>query len=281
MKKVKSLLLLFMFSFLLTGCIKFNANMDIKKDKSMDFSIIYAMDTSIFGDADIVDKDSKSELEKQGYKVENYTEDKLKGVKLTRSIKNIDEVSKKDATEYSLSGIMQEEKDTPIFQVKKGIFKNTYIAKFDFSQEDSSVTSDDEEYESDTEDEQDYNIDEQETTDEDTDIEWNYEENDEEDFSDSFDFSDSAANMDLSFNVKLPYSAKSNNATKTSNDNKDLSWTLAATGSSTIEFEFALYNMTNIYITVGIVLAVIVVIVAIIVCMKKKNKTQITEVKEV
>ena len=50
MKKIKYLVLLFTVTFLLTGCIKFNANMDIKKDKSMDFSIIYALDTSVFGE---------------------------------------------------------------------------------------------------------------------------------------------------------------------------------------------------------------------------------------
>ena len=38
MKKIKYLLLLCTISFLFTGCVKFNATMDIKKDKSMDFS---------------------------------------------------------------------------------------------------------------------------------------------------------------------------------------------------------------------------------------------------
>ena len=49
MKKVRNVLLLLVATLTLTGCVKFNANMEIKKDKSMDFSIIYAIDTSAMG----------------------------------------------------------------------------------------------------------------------------------------------------------------------------------------------------------------------------------------
>ena len=34
MKKIKNFFILFILTFLLTGCVKLNVNMDIKKDKS-------------------------------------------------------------------------------------------------------------------------------------------------------------------------------------------------------------------------------------------------------
>ena len=49
-KKVCNFMLLFSLLFIMTGCVKFNANMDIKKDKSMKFEIIYALDASYFGE---------------------------------------------------------------------------------------------------------------------------------------------------------------------------------------------------------------------------------------
>ena len=39
MKKIKYLLMLCIFTIISTGCVKYNANMEIKKDKSMDFTI--------------------------------------------------------------------------------------------------------------------------------------------------------------------------------------------------------------------------------------------------
>lgn len=91
------------------------------------------------------------------------------------------------------------------------------------------------------------------------------------DFSD-MDLSSLTSNLDLSFNVNLPYSAKSNNATNTSDNNKKLSWNLSSTEISTIEFTFELYNMTNVYIGIGLLVILIAAIVVLIVS-KKKNSS--------
>ena len=121
MKKIKYLVLLFTVTFLLTGCIKFNANMDIKKDKSMDFSIIYALDTSVFGEEKALKDSDKKDLEKQGFKVEEYANGTMKGFSLSKKIKNIDYVSSTADTKYSLSGILDNKKtDASLFKVKKG-----------------------------------------------------------------------------------------------------------------------------------------------------------------
>ena len=49
-KNIKFTILLILLVISLTGCVKFNSTMEIKKDKSMDYKIIYAFDKSLFGD---------------------------------------------------------------------------------------------------------------------------------------------------------------------------------------------------------------------------------------
>ena len=143
MKRVKYLLLVCMMGLLLTGCVKYNVNMDIKKDKSMEFSIIYAVDTSIFGDDnDSITEDQISELKEQGFSVTEYSEGNMKGYSLTKKIKNIDEVSSSGDVSYSLSGLLDSSNDVYMFKVKKGFLKNTYIAEFNFDSNDSGLSMD-------------------------------------------------------------------------------------------------------------------------------------------
>lgn len=278
MKKYLSLLLLCVLSFLLTGCVKFNATMDIKKDKSMDFSIIYAVDSSVFGEEDALDKDQKKELEKQGFTVSDYSEDKMKGFKISKKIKNIDEVSTEKDTEYSLSGIADsKENDSYIFKVKKGLLKNTYIAKLNFNTSDSGFSGnssdDSSSWEWDGSD--------------DSSITWDFDESDDtaylEDDEDATDLDDMdlsslTSGLDLSFNVKLPYAAKSSNATTKNDNNKSLTWNLTTSGEEAIEFEFELYNLTTIYMGVGGIALIIIatVIVFVFVFGKKKGSSNNT-----
>lgn len=282
----KSIVLAIMI-MLLAGCVKFNANMDIKKDKSMDFSIIYAVNTTYLGeDAINLSEEDKKELEESGYKVSDYSEDSLKGYKLVRNIKNIDTVSSTENKNFSLSGILEEEKDDKLFKVKKGFIKNTYTANFDFSASDSGMDTsamEDAEEESDDEgfsldDEMEITTDDETglTTEEESDDTSIFGEDTTED-SDDMDYEQLAQtlqeSMDLSFNVTLPYPALSNNATKASDDNKSLSWSLASDKTETLEFQFELYNMTNIYLAVGAGVGFLVIlIVIIVVCSKKKKK---------
>jgi len=297
-KKFLSVLSLFVFMFSLTGCVKFNANMDIKKNKSMDFSIIYAFDTSIFGDESIISDSDKAEIEKQGFTVNDYSDGSMKGVTLTRNIKNIDSVSTSSDTEYDLSDIMNNSENGYIFKVNKGFFKNTYVAKFNFDASDSDLNSmtdfDNDVDENDIiiEDQVDVTDENDVVLDEETDV---TDENDvifdeENDISDDwslidddsdFDLSNlegSIANMDLSFNVTLPYSAISSNATSLNNGNKQLSWTLSGDSVETIEFTFSLYNITNILIVVGGALLLIIIILIVLLSSKKKKGNNVGNV---
>lgn len=228
MKRIIKVLMVFLIVIFMTGCVKFNATMDIKKDKSMDFTVIYAVDKSMMGEEasnSILTDKQKKEAEKEGYTIEDYKEDNFVGVKLIKKIQNIDDVSTEKAEEYSLSGILDGDDDNKyIFQVKKGFFKNTYTANFKFDSSDSGLNSSDE-----TDD-------------------YTYEEEDEDDDtkyreSDELDYASMMSSMDLSFNVNLPYGANSNNATKAQDDNKKLSWSLTATDEENIEFTFDIYNM--------------------------------------
>lgn len=248
-KKLCNVLMAFFLMFMMTGCVKFNASMDIKKNKSMDFKIIYAFDTTYFGDEELLDDSDKKELQDDGFTVSDYVDGDMKGFTISKNIKNIDDVSSTEDIEYSLSGLLEANASNKyIFKVKKGLFKNTYTAKLNFDSSDSSLNGS-----SDSEDDYDYDYD--------------YSEDDYD-----YDFSGMTASMDLSFNVTLPYAEISNNATTVSNDGKTLKWELTTTDASSMEFEFELYNMTAIYIGVAIII-VLVVAVIIFICRKKGNKS--------
>ncbi|MBR2678614.1 MAG: hypothetical protein IKE63_04275 [Bacilli bacterium] len=279
MKKVWSLLLVCGLTFLLTGCVKFNANMDIKKDKSMDFSIIYAFDTSVFGEQEMLKDEDKKNLEKQGFTVKDYSQNTMKGFSISRNVKNIDFISSDKSTKYDLSGLLENKsKNNYIFEVKKGLLKNTYKAKLEFDASDSDLNNstgsgtlndslgetDDDSF--DIDDDDDFDVEDDDATiDDDTDSTVG------SNSMNDLDLSKMNANMDLSFNVKLPYPAKSSNATTKNNDGKELAWNLSSNNGENIEFGFELYNMTNIYIGVGIIVLLIIALVIFII-KKGKNK---------
>ena len=252
-KNIKFTILLILLVISLTGCVKFNSTMEIKKDKSMDYKIIYAFDKSLFGDQEILTNDDKKELENKGFTVSNYVDGNMKGFKVSKNIKNIDDVSSTNDATYDLSGLLDSNKsESKVFKVKKGLLKNTYTASFKFDSSDSDLNNS---TSNDTTIDNDFTIDDNNTT---TDSD--------------FDFSNMNTNMDLSFNVKLPYKAISSNATTKKNDDKELSWNLSSTGEDKIEFSFALYNMTNIYICGGVIVLLIIIVIVSILNKGKKNK---------
>ena len=274
MKKSLYILTIFIVAICLSECVKYNANIKIKKDKSMDFSIVYAMDTQYFGDQEVLTEENRKELEEEGFKVTDYQEDTMKGFTLTKSIKNIDELSTTENTDYSLSNI---EEDKEMFKVEKGFFKNKYIANFKFDTEDSAITEEETSDGTITDGYSDGTIEEN------PDSYSDFPMDSTEGYNDSSmdDFSNMAtSNLDLSLNVTLPYQAISNNATKTENDNKTLSWDLTSSEIETINFEFELYNMTNIYLTVGGIALLIIIIIVVTVTKHKKRKNIGKEMKD-
>ena len=136
-------------AFLLTGCVKFNANIEIKKNKSMDMAVVYAVNSSLLSYMDnegkILSDDDKKELEDEGFTIENYSDETFTGYKLLKNVKNIDDVSAANDINYSISGLLDDynANDKKMFKVEKGLFKNTYYANIKFDASDSNLDDND------------------------------------------------------------------------------------------------------------------------------------------
>lgn len=279
MKKLKYFLAVCLVAIISTGCVKFNANIDIKKDKSMDFSIIYAFDKSLMGENSSLKEEDFDELKKDGYSIEKYKEGNFEGFKITKKIKNIDEVSTDKDVEFNLSKMM-EENDKYMFKVVKNGDKSTYYAKFKFDSNDGGLNDDNtNESGQALPDENDETLTTTETDDatgENNDVTSN----------NSLDLSSLTSSMDLSVNVTLPNSAISSNATTKENNDKKLSWKLNASGSQTIEFAFELgaNEGSNMLLYIGIgagVLLLIAIVVIVMLSSKKKKTAVVSPVEEV
>ena len=262
MKKVLNTVKILAIALILlvsTGCVKYNTTMEIKSNKSMTLTTIYAVESSVLesqGMTELMTDDQKKQLTDKGYKIEEYSEGTMVGYKLSISVPSIDFVSAEGNVEYDLSAVFQDDStETPkIFGVEKGLLKNKYVARLTFAA--SDVTGDmgdiaggdadvdvsdddltpagdeapnpsDEVAQRDGED--DTLTDNDQTSPSDGDFNLD-------------DLTNLLTNLDLSFTVKLPTAPISNNATKTENDGKTLIWTLTSSDLNSIEFEFELYN---------------------------------------
>ena len=80
--------------------------------------------------------------------------------------------------------------------------------------------------------------------------------------------------MELNFKLKLPYKSRSNNAT--SKSGKTLTWDLTKTQD--IKFEFEIYNMGNLYKTIGFFITFIgIIVAAVFVILKLKKQAPPTD----
>ena len=257
MKKVKYLFMIIAVSVLLTGCVKFNASMDIKKDKSMDFSVIYAFDKTVFGDQMSLKEEDMDDVKKQGFTVTKYSEGNFEGFKISQKINNIDEVSTENDVEYDLSGMMEEsENNKYIFKVVKGTDKNTYYAKLKFDSKDSGLNN--------TES----GFDDEDLADENDTLTTG------DNSLDNVDLNALMNSLDLKFNVKLPNAALSSNATEKSSDNKNLTWKLGTEKTEYVEFAFELENNSGNNILNVIIWIAVVLIVTFAALIISKNITK-------
>lgn len=131
MKNILKILVLSYLLIFVTGCMDFNAEMEIKKDKSMTLTITEMVDSN-YANSDIPyfnDSDIKK-YKDCGFETYTNTVDDMTGHVLSKKFSNIDNVSSteqipsKDATKALLGD------GNYIFTVKKGIFRNTYYATF-------------------------------------------------------------------------------------------------------------------------------------------------------
>lgn len=288
MKKCSKVLCLMLVVFMMTGCMKIQTNMTINKDKSMDFSLIYAVENSLLeqnGSESLLEEDLVKKAEEQGFKAEEYSDGSMTGFKLSKNFDNIDDVSSEKEVNYTLESTVNDSKQNDIFTVKKGFFKNTYTLKME------NETSD--EVENGINNIGDSNaINElgNQTNDTNTLTDTNTTQDtvvpskinnitiDEPDTNDQDDFSSDMAlsmlsSMDMTFTLNLPYKAISSNATSIENDGKNLKWNLLDTNLQNITVQFELYNMNNIYLTIGI--AIILIIIILIIIKKRKPKAPV------
>lgn len=284
MKKIISMIIILLT---LTGCVKMEVNMEIRKDKSMTLGIIQAANESLInqGTADLLDEEEKKEFQESGYKIEDYKEKEMVGYKITKDIKNIDEVSTEEEVTSDL-GLDNLKDNNYIFTVKKGLFKNTYKATLknsdtdkindslnndltdnsnpDDTLEDEIIMDDELLTDEDLTFENDITIDDDETLD--------ITEEDTNNSLEDFDYSALMSGIEVSMKVKLPYKALSNNATTVENDGTSLTWDLMKFEGEEIKFEFEMYNTKNIIILSGTIILFVIIIIFIIIKKSKKNK---------
>jgi len=137
MKKYKILLLALVFVMTLSGCVRFNTTITIKKDGKADISMTYAimsMEGSGFGEGSGSSFDkSMDDMRQQGWQVEKYKQDGYEGVYAIK--KDIDLTSLSD--EISKAEDDMEIDNKAISLTKDG---STYIFDWKFEGETASET---------------------------------------------------------------------------------------------------------------------------------------------
>ncbi len=132
MKRLNRLFTLLLVVFLVTGCVKYNTQMGISEQGEVDLNITvgfanYLLDmveeeessTGMMTDSD------KEELEKLGFKVEDYKDNDWTGVKLSKAYQ-IENVSSTNSVTVPLDSILEGE-DTVLFQ---SLGNDTYKGHF-------------------------------------------------------------------------------------------------------------------------------------------------------
>ncbi len=136
---------------LMSGCVKYNVNIKITDDKKMNMELIIATLKSMQSEESGMEfntNDSTEELQKDGWKEEKYEDDEYIGSKLTKTFKNIDDISTSSQTEYDFNALVQEGKETKyMFHKKTENGKSIYTAKFKADANTDNMTTDEEDKE--------------------------------------------------------------------------------------------------------------------------------------
>ena len=251
MKKSCKVLCLMLMVLMMSGCMKYNMDMSIHNDKSMDLKFTVALANEMMSSAEnSMDNNKIQKLKDNGFEVEEYSNDTMTGYTISTKINNIDDVSSEKETVFDPNTIIDKEKLSDVFTVKKGFLKNTYT--LNISAEETDETSND--------------ISSDYTT--------TYTNDSLLEAGDQEDLLMMLSSMDIKFTINLPSKAISSNASSTSNDGKTLIWNPVTNASTMekLECSFELYNMTTIYLIVGLVILVIIIIIVFVVKNNKKQK---------
>jgi len=239
MKKVTMYLIMGFLVVLLTGCVKSQTAMVIKKDKSMDFSATYLISDSLLsltdGENDLAaDDEQVAALEERGYQVIEYSNDGYTGVKISKTISNIDDVSTTEETEIDLYNNLldTEAEDSAFFTLEKGFLKNKYTVNIVYD-----LTTEDDEDDS------------------------------------SLDLSAYTSMIDIEYSVTLPCKALTSNSSDISDDQLTYNWKASYGSLTNINYSFELINYSDLIILVsGIVVLVSGIAAGTLLIMKKNKK---------
>ena len=147
-KKRVLIILMFAFTFFLTGCVKYELDMGVNSDKSFTLTIINAIQNEYVGISE--GESDFSKYEQLGYDVEKYADSTHSGLKLIKKFKNIDEVSSANSTVFELTSLLGlKTTDFKLFKSEKQGTITKYTANFTYDltiDETSEETNDYSEY---------------------------------------------------------------------------------------------------------------------------------------
>ena len=130
MKKQKLLIILILV-ILISGCVKYDLQMQVNTDKSFNFVLIDAMLNEYAG-METQDQTTADEYKAKGFEVENYSDNEYTGLKLTKKYNSIDEVSSSNCGTVELKNIIEQEGDMILFKSQKNNTLTTYTADFTY-----------------------------------------------------------------------------------------------------------------------------------------------------
>ncbi len=132
-KKILGLFSIFAIAILMSGCVKYNANIKITSDKKMTMELIIATSKSMQGMMEGAEEQEDNEeiqkLKEAGWTVESYEDSEYKGQKLKKTYSNIDELTADSETNYDLNELVQEGKEAK-YMFYKEAGSDVYKAKF-------------------------------------------------------------------------------------------------------------------------------------------------------
>lgn len=278
MKKIIKYLCVLSLVFLLSGCYKINTTMKINKDKSMDFEMIYAIDSNAmdsfsknFSDLDT----TKETIMSDEKKVDNNDND------LTSKEENNDQetISKEDFEKLKEAGFNITEYE---LNENDHLWKGVKITKHYDNIDDVSKETEKVNAIISGQDTENYTIDDAQFFSKKNGVykaSLVFDFSNEESKDDSIDLSSLQSMFDIKYILILPVKTISNNATNVSEDGQTLTWNLDVTKKNTVNYEFKDWNSNSIegilsidnkYLIIGGI--ILLVIIILIVSKNKKNK---------
>ena len=265
-KKIKLLIISLLVVVFSTGCVKYEGNVEIRKDKSMNYVLTVAVDERNInnGESNIerfrLSEEELSEYKKAGITVEEFGENYLKGYKFVVHYDSINNISTLigGSEGCNIDPINKKVDDLYCFKREKGYFEDTYKASFILEDFIKNIIKYQDDY---------------------------HNENQEENNQEETTIIDNSFN--IQFTVSVPFEIKSNNADLVKDNT--LTWDITNIDERAIpniRFEFVTPNLLNTIIAILtgallVFLFISVIISKIINRKSNKNDAPKEEVKEV